>query len=129
MTFLILLLTFKIIISLAVLVFPALFRPVESLNKGFGTNLPDPYLFRLYGVAILALLVAYGYGIQLASLGQYPWGIVMMGLVSNGGAVFVMLTLSGWSRQKTGVCLFGGIFIALLIAAGIELNVSFSEGN
>lgn len=121
MSFLILILTFKIIISLAVVVFPALFRPVESLNKGFGTNLPDPYLFRLYGVAILALLIGYGYGIHLAYLGQYPWGIVMIGLVSNGGAVFVMLKLSSWSRQSKGICLFGGIFIALLIATGIEL--------
>lgn len=121
MTYLISVLAFKIIISLAVLVFPALFRPIESLNRTFGTNLTNTYLFRLYGVAILALLVAYGYGIQLALIGYYPWGIVIMGIVSNGGAVLVMLSLSGWTSQSKGICLFGGIFIALMIAAGIEL--------
>lgn len=121
MTYLISVLAFKIIISLAVLVFPALFRPIESLNRIFGTNLTNTYLFRLYGVAILALLVAYGYGIQLALIGYYPWGIVIMGIVSNGGAVLVMLSLSGWTSQSKGICLFGGIFIALMIAAGIEL--------
>ncbi len=121
MTYLISVLAFKIIISLAVLVFPALFRPIESLNRIFGTNLTNTYLFRLYGVAILALLVAYGYGIQLALIEYYPWGIVIMGIVSNGGAVLVMLSLSGWTSQSKGICLFGGIFIALMIAAGIEL--------
>lgn len=121
MSYLIAVLSVKIIVTLIVVVYPTFLRPVEALNKSFGTDLTDPYLFRIYGVAISALLVAYAYGIFLAQSGVFPWGIVLMGLVSNGGASAVMLVLAGWEKQRAGILLFGGIFCALLVAVVLEL--------
>lgn len=75
-----------------------------------------PYL-RLYGVAILALLVGYSFGFSPLISGNFPWGIVCMGIVSNGlGALTLLLT--GASRSnKASTVLISLIAIALVFSA------------
>jgi hypothetical protein len=70
-------------------------------------------LIRLYGVAITALLVGYGFGIPTANSGQFPRGVVYMGLVSNVGAALLLLQSS-----KTRITFLLGIFFAV-IATGL----------
>ena len=114
MTTLIIILTFKILVSLILLVYPLLFKPLAQLNAAMEIEAKTTNIYRLYGTAILSLLIAYAYGVILALEDQFPGGIVAMGLVSNGGASYLMAT-RGNPRQKRGAILFGGIFIALLV--------------
>jgi hypothetical protein len=75
--------------------------------------------FRLYGVAIAALLVGYGFGIPVAESGQFPWGIVSMGLVSNAGAGFLLLRVS---KPHTSGFWLGTFFALLAVALAISMS-------
>ncbi|MCK5041652.1 MAG: hypothetical protein KAR62_05130 [Sphingomonadales bacterium] len=122
MAFIISILSIKILFTLLFVAYPFLWKPKEVLNKVMGLEISKPYFYRLYGVAILALLLAYAYGIFMALGGVYPWGIVLMGMVSNGGAVVVLHKYSEWKKQKTSAIFFGGVFVALLVSAIIQVN-------
>lgn len=92
--------------------------PPAWLRQKAGISADSPLLLRLYGVAITALLVGYGFGIPLANSGQFPQGVVYMGLVSNIGAAFLLLRSS-----KTRITFILGIFFAL-IATGLIIALT-----
>ncbi|MEM1378361.1 MAG: hypothetical protein AAGG69_13330 [Pseudomonadota bacterium] len=81
-----------------------------------GINAETSYLFRLYGVAILSLLVGYAGGIWQASQGVFPTGIIIMGIVSNGGATLALL-LTGTAGKNVYLTLFFGIVTLCLALA------------
>ncbi|MEM9371504.1 MAG: hypothetical protein AAGA26_10135, partial [Pseudomonadota bacterium] len=98
MTVLGLVLIVKIIVTVFGVVLPFLAFSPEFVERLTGWRV-EPVLLRLYGIAIAALLVGYGYGLMEVLGGWYPDGTVMMGLVSNGGATAALLALGqGWVR-------------------------------
>lgn len=94
MSYLSLLLVIKISATALLVAMPFLFAPLAKLEATTGVSAKSAFFFRLYGVAIAALLVGYGFGIPVAESGQFPWGVVSMGLVSNAGASFLLLRAS-----------------------------------
>ena len=88
MTALTLLIIIKIFITVFAVAIPFLFIPHHKLEKLTGFQTSNPLIFRLYGIAITALLFGYGAGIVSAEQGIFPTGIVVMGILSNFGAAF-----------------------------------------
>jgi hypothetical protein len=106
------LLVIKIVITTISVAVPFMLFPPTWLKQKTGIS-ADSLLIRLYGVAITALLVGYGFGIPTANSGQFPRGVVYMGLVSNIGAALLLLQSS-----KTRITFLLGIFFAV-IATGL----------
>ena len=75
-------------------------------------------LIRLYGWAVIALLVGYSFGLSWVTGSAFPVGVVTMGLVSNAGAT-VLLMLTGAWRQALPIT----VFLAF-IAASLALAIS-----
>jgi hypothetical protein len=79
------LLWIKILGTAAAAALPMLLTP-ESVYLWLGfPQQPTMVFMRLYGLATAALLVGYFGGIQQAERGDFPRGVLRMGLVSNGG--------------------------------------------
>jgi hypothetical protein len=117
-SYLSLLLVIKIVVTTFSVVIPfTLFSPTWLKQKA-GISTDSPLLLRLYGAAIAALLVGYGFGVPVANRGQLPQGVMYMGLASNIGAAFLLLKSS-----KTRITFILGIFFAL-IAAGLIIALS-----
>jgi hypothetical protein len=96
-----LVLAVKIIVTIIFVAVPFLLLPQEKLRARFRTEgAGSGTLFRLYGVAMLAILANYAYGLWAAMHGQFPWGVIAMGVISNGGAVLVSLRMGAWRRAK-----------------------------
>ncbi len=117
MTFLGLLLAFKIIVTLVLASAPMLLLPAPRLMQLFQLGADAVPLARLYGVAITALLVGYASGFAPAAAGVFPWGAVAMGIVSNTGATITLLVTGAWRRSVASPILFGLIAVALIAAA------------
>lgn len=117
MTFLGLLLAFKIIVTLVLASAPMLLLPAPRLMQLFQLGADAVPLARLYGVAITALLVGYASGFAPAAAGVFPWGVVFMGIVSNTGATITLLVTGAWRRSVASPILFGLIAAALIVAA------------
>lgn len=80
----ILLLWIKIIGTALLAALPMLLTP-EPAYRWLGFP-EQPMLFlRLYALSTIALLVGYYGGIEQARRGEFPRGVLRMGLVSNGG--------------------------------------------
>ncbi|MGO4716646.1 hypothetical protein [Bradyrhizobium sp. 2TAF24] len=77
-------------------------------------------IFRLYGVAVLALLVGYGSGFWTIAEGRFPFGVAAMGVVSNGGAAAALLITGGWRRARLVTAFVAGIAVVLLLAAAFS---------
>lgn len=116
MTWLSLLLITKILVSVVLIIIPFMFFPKSKLDAMTRMKTDTTQFYRLYGIAILALLVAYGSGIPLAQQGEFPWGIVLMGIVSNIGGGAALLAYGVDARNGT----LGAIFLA--IGAGLILS-------
>ncbi|MCY4180011.1 MAG: hypothetical protein OXC60_08745 [Litoreibacter sp.] len=117
MTYLTLLLAAKIMVTLATVIVPFLLFKTETLDRLAGFGRPNEAFYRLYGMAILALVVAYSGGLLQTLSGEYPAQIVAMGLASNVGAVCLMIW-TGYARvQKALAAFFGLIGIGFLWAA------------
>jgi len=114
MSFFSIILFFKIIVTLTIIVVPFILTPKEKIDKMMGMTSPSPYLYRLYGVAVLAILVAYSGGIYQASIGIVPWAVIAMGLVSNFGATLTLLLTNVAKRNLFHTIFFGAISISLL---------------
>ena len=112
MSWLSLLLIIKVGVTSVLVVLPFLFLPKFKLEKATKITAPAPTFFRLYGVALLALLVGYSFGIPYAENNIFPWGVVCMGLVSNGGAALLLL-----SSRTTKQNIILGVFFALVTLA------------
>lgn len=94
MSCLAILLIVKIVVTALLVAAPFLFAPLTKLEAVTGSSAKSPLFFRLYGVAITALLVGYAFGIPIAERGEFPCGAVVMGLVSNAGAALLLLRFS-----------------------------------
>lgn len=55
-------------------------------------------LIRLYGWAVIALLVGYSFGLSQVNGDVFPVGVVTMGLVSNAGAAALLVITSAWRK-------------------------------
>ncbi|MEM1435017.1 MAG: hypothetical protein AAGG11_13245 [Pseudomonadota bacterium] len=83
-----------------------------------------PYL-RLYGVAVLALLVGYAFGFSGISGSHFPLGIVCMGIVSNGLGFFVMLA-TGIHRDNRSMAALIGLIAIALVACILRQDVAMA---
>ncbi len=120
-------LQFKIVVTVIAWAMPFLFLPKDLFVHFIGFS-PEPlFLVRLLGWSYLALVVGYTYGLKQANEGVAPWGVIYMGLVSNGGAALIV----GWqilfdeAAHLTGIptILLSASFAALL---AITLGLAFS---
>jgi hypothetical protein len=113
MPFISLLLIAKIAVTGLLVALPFTLLPAEKLTKMTGAENATG-IFRLYGIAITALLFGYASGfIQIADR-HFPYGIAIMGLVSNGGAATYLFLSGAWQRQKFLTFFLATIAIALI---------------
>lgn len=112
-----LVLIFKIAITIGLLAVPFLLLPKQRLEKFVRLSGESAILFRLYGMAMLALAVAYLGGVWTVQQGIFPWTVVLMGLVSNGGATVLLLLLGDRKSKRFIAPVFGGIAIGLFLCA------------
>ncbi len=115
MPFISLLLILKIGVTALLTAMPFLLLPEAKLAKMTGVENGGAF-FRLYGVAILALLVGYSGGFAIIADERFPWGIAAMGIVSNGGAAAVLFLTGGWRRAKTISAFVALIALGLIMA-------------
>lgn len=116
MTLLTLLLLFKIGFTALFAALPMLLLPADGIRQRLGIDAAALPYIRLYGWALMALLVGYAGGVVEAEAGHMPWGVVTMGLVSNGGAALLMLTPFARVGSLAMPAVFGGIAVGLLAA-------------
>lgn len=116
MTWLSILLIVKIAVTAALIAAPFLLAPRQVLAKRVGVETSTSAMFRLYGVAMAALLVGYGFGIATAQAGVFPWGVVAVGVVSNGGASIALLVTDA-ARKSAALTAFLILITISLIAA------------
>jgi len=125
MTFLAWVFVVKIAGSIVGLVIPFLLFSEARLSQLAGVAVSRP-MARLYGMAIVALLIGYGFGLAEHVRGGVPTGSVWMGLVSNGGgAAIAAIHLHGLPRLL-GAGFFGGI--ALCLAAVLIASAARAAG-
>jgi hypothetical protein len=118
LSYLALLLIIKISITTILVAFPFLIAPMDKLEAATRISAKTTLFFRLYGIAITALLVGYGFGIPTAESGEFPWGVVSMGFVSNAGAGFLLIRFS--RRSPSGLWL-GVFFVSIAIALAVSM--------
>jgi hypothetical protein len=81
----------KIAITLFIWAGPLLLLPVQFFNL-LGFPRPTPLIFaRLLGMAYLALVVGYYFGLQQAIIGEVPVTVMAVGLTSNAGACLLLV--------------------------------------
>jgi hypothetical protein len=119
MAWLSLLLIIKIGVTGALVAAPFMLIPKYKLEKATNITASTPVFFRLYGLAITALLVGYAFGIPAAEAGHFPWGVTCMGTVSNGGAAILLLAYSQGRNQNRMLGSFFGLITLGLITAMI----------
>ena len=73
-------------------------------------------LIRLYGWAVIALLVGYSFGFSWMTGSAFPIGVVTMGLVSNAGATVLLLATGAWRQAIPMTVFLGMISLALSFA-------------
>ena len=128
MTWLAIILTLKIAVTGVAVALPTLLVPAAQLPARIGVNVEGAPMIRLYGVAVTALLVGYASGFWAIAQGQFPWGVVAMGIVSNGGATVALLLSGAWRRNQFLTVFLGGITAALMASAlspGWAMSVAF----
>lgn len=108
---------FKIGITIFFLAGPFLLLPRDKLENLTRVRTDASTFFRLYGMAMLALTVAYMTGVWSAFHGVFPWGVVLMGIVSNGGATAVLLTLGDRRSRAYIAPVFGAITLGLILSS------------
>ena len=92
MTRLTLILIIKIVFTIVTVAAPFLLLSPERIAEMLGATAPSPAQYRLYGVAMIALLAGYAFAIPMAQRGERPMGPLVMGVISNGGAAITLLT-------------------------------------
>jgi hypothetical protein len=89
---------------------PLLLFPAEFLAElGFPVPVPEIF-FRLLGMAYLALVLGYWFGLQQLRAGTYPSTAVWVGILSNGGAC-TLLGTHGFQAAWSGWGTFAQIFM------------------
>jgi hypothetical protein len=117
MSFLALVLAAKIVLTGLLTAVPFLFLPASRLATTTGVAGGGETLFRLYGVAIVALLVGYASGFWILASGQFPWGVVIMGLVSNAGGAALLIGTGAWRKALPITVVVSAIAASLAVAA------------
>lgn len=117
------LLFIKIAVTIVLWAGPLLVISKGRLLRKLKVSEPLLPIFRLYGVAMAALVVGYATAFWPISQGVFPWGIVTMGLVSNGGAVIALLLTGTAHYQKLSTSL---LFVFTLGLAGCALVPSWA---
>ncbi len=97
-------------------VLPFLVFSKEKLNQVLQMTAESPSLYRLYGVAVLALLVGYGSGVLQIAQDMYPSGVIAMGITSNAGAALVLF-LTGAAKRNKSLTVFFTLIAVCLIGA------------
>jgi hypothetical protein len=114
----------KIGITVFLWCIPLLLFPEWLLTK-LGFPPLKPLLFiRLLGMAYLALVVGYFYGLKTAALGGHPREIATVGLVSNAGAFFILSAFGlrgSWSAWGGGAR--AAMWLSVLATAGISAGL------
>ncbi|MEL7099342.1 MAG: hypothetical protein AAGM84_10985 [Pseudomonadota bacterium] len=113
MTGLAIILMVKVAVSTLTLVVPFLALPADMLSTLMGAEVSAP-MARLYGVAIAALLVGYGFGLRQHWHGDWPVGVIWMGVVSNGGGALIAASLLDGLPRLMGAGFFGSIALGLI---------------
>ncbi|WP_109356882.1 hypothetical protein [Sphingorhabdus sp. EL138] len=116
MTPLTILLIIKIAVSLLTVVTPFVVFSGEKIDAIMNMKSKSTTLYRIYGIAVLALLVGYSGGIYHITQGEFPIGVVFMGIVSNLGATSALLATGAFERNKFHTFFFGSIGIGLVLA-------------
>lgn len=95
---------------------PLTLLPAARVSSVLGVE-PNavPYL-RLYGVAIVALLVGYASGFSIFTNGVFPVGVVLMGIVSNGLGTVAIIWTGIFAQNRVMTVLIGSITVALVIS-------------
>ena len=106
----------KIVVTGTGIGIPFLVLPATMVERLSGFDASPPALFRLYGLAIVALLVGYGGGLHETLNGEFPWGAAAMGIVSNGGAALTLLITGQAKRMPLLSVFFAAIAAGLLWA-------------
>lgn len=117
MTAALLVILFKIVVTFVFVAIPFLFFPAERLNKVTGIAAKSVTFYRLYGVAMLALLIGYASAFPLLWQNIFPWAVVIMGIVSNTGVTLVLVRGRSLSCKSPFVLTYGGIAIMLILCA------------
>lgn len=117
MTWLSLILIAKIFVTLAFIAAPFLLAPPERLGPRLGVQKSDALFFRLYGVAMLAILSVYVNGLVATFAGSFPWYATVMGVISNGVAFAVILGFGAFGRLAPLASFFA--FVALGLGAAM----------
>ena len=122
MIFLSILLITKIVGTIAIASIPFLFYPQQKLEGMTQVSAANPGLFRLYGVAITALLIGYSFGLYDTLNGVFPYYAVVTGVFSNGGAALFLLKYAQKTALNTFVTAFFGV-IAILLTVVLVLQI------
>lgn len=110
------LLVFKIGVTLIAVAGPFLFASQAFIDRIFGVEAGPGPVYRLYGMAMLALVVAYTGGLIQVLDGNLPVGILIMGIVSNLGAAAVLF-ITGFVRKTPMLTAFFASVGVGLVAA------------
>lgn len=118
-SFLSALIFFKIAVTFVLVCLPFLLMTGSRLDQIAGVKAESNTFYRLYGIAILALLVGYATAFPLLQSGQFPWGVVIMGAISNGGAAFILFLGSSRIAKRVFApvlaAIFGGLILSLAL--------------
>ena len=109
------LLIIKIVGTFFPVALPLLVMPKAFIDQRSGFSPSDTTLYRLYGMAILALLVGHAGGFAQVGAGTFPIGVLAMGFVSNAGA-FAIMAMTGRAAKTPFTAAFFGL-IAIGLAA------------
>lgn len=116
MTPLSVLLIIKIAVTLVAVALPMLLLPHKTIERLSALRSEPPLLFRLYGAAVLALLVGYSGGYMQVQSSEFPTAVVIMGLVSNGAATLILLRAPRVRWKPIAIAFFASITAGLAIA-------------
>lgn len=100
MSFLSALLIFKIAGSILLICVPFLTFSQQKLERLTRIQAETPLLFRLYGLAVISLLVGYSFALYSSLNNEFPMHGVIMGLVSNGGGSILLIANGGWNSSR-----------------------------
>ena len=116
MSFLVLLLLLKIVLTLLFAAGPLMLLSKDRLDRLAGLGENSLTLYRLYGIALLSILVIYSFGVDVALSGAFPLYAVAMGFVSNAGATLVLMGRGELDKRPWLVAFCGAIAAGLVVA-------------
>lgn len=108
-----LILAVKIVVTALGVVVPILVLPPRISAPLLDLAPPQMRYMRLYALALAALLVGYASAFSWWRGPEFPQGIAIMGLVSNGGAALLLLVDGHVRLARFGAPFFGAIALAL----------------